>query len=137
MTFLLALLVGCGGATALELHAKAALVTKVALDAGGEAIVVAREASLMAAAASGGELETRARVASLRESWAVVIEAHELARVAFIAWVDLLAIAAYEQKYNWEAVLRLLRIATEAYGRVRVLASALGLELEPLPGVLL
>lgn len=128
---------GCG-ASALKVHASAAVAMRTVLDGAADTIEMERErAQMEAIEAASSEAEARAVVLAVRESWALVIEGHALAVAAWQTWVDALVLAsASDDTEGLHFLSRTLAGAVRAYARLaEVVIDAGGPRLPAVPAL--
>ena len=113
-------LTGCGGNSALKVHASAAVAMRTVLDGAADTIEMERErAQAEAVQEARDEDSARARVALIREEWALVLEGHALAVAAWQTWVDALVLAsATDDAEGLHFLARTLAGVVRAYARV-------------------
>jgi hypothetical protein len=145
--WLLALAIGCAlvmamsagcGASALQIHATAADISGVAIDAAGEQLVEARGAALERAAAAPAREDAQQAVDAVSLRWAPLVASYDALRLTHDSYVEALTLAAaadLDDPMRWAALAARLVRAWDSWATA---AEALGMRsaVHP-PGVLL
>lgn len=135
--FVVAMAGGCG-ASALQVHATAADISGIAIDAAGEQLVEARGVALERAAAAPAREDAQQAVDAVRLRYAPLVASYDALRLSHDGYVDALTLAAaadLDDPMRWAALAARLVRAWDAWATA---AEALGLHraVHP-PGVLL